>query len=231
MKRRAIYEARHILAVAGVVWLASLAVSPLLAVLPALAILFVLFFFRDPERRPPGDDSLAVAPADGRVVGIVECDGEGILPCPVVRLVIFLSIFDVHVNRSPIRGVVEISEAATGRFMDARNPLASAVNARRTWLIRGERGAVVVRQITGAVARRIVAWRAVGDALERGERFGMIRFGSRTEVDFPSGTEILVKLGDRVRFLGPAADPDLPALYAASTCFVFPSRYEGFGLP
>ena len=91
------------------------------------------------------------------------------------------------------------SEAATGRFLDARNPSSADVNARRTWEIKGKERTVVVRQITGAIARRICAWKKVGESVERGERFGMIRFGSRTEVDLPIEAEILVKLREKVR--------------------------------
>jgi len=132
-------------------------------------------------------------------VAVETCDGDGETGKPVVRVVIFLSIFDVHVNRSPIAGRVVRSEPKEGLYLDARNPHSSARNARRTWVIDGSAGRVVVRQITGAIARRIVAWSHVNDDLERGERFGMIRFGSRTEVDFPESTPILVRVGDRVR--------------------------------
>ena len=117
----------------------------------------------------------------------------------VKRIAIFLSVFDVHVNRAPIAGKITHSEATTGRFLDARNPSSAEVNARRTWAIQGKGKTVVVRQITGAIARRICAWKKVGDSVERGERFGMIRFGSRTEVDLPLEAEILVKLRERVR--------------------------------
>jgi phosphatidylserine decarboxylase len=199
MSGRALYEARWILAVLGGLWLVMLPFVPYVSVPLAAALLAVLCFFRDPVRCAPGDASLAVAPADGRVVAVEDCDGDGLLGGPVRRVVIFLSIFDVHVNRSPIAGTVEHSEPASGSFLDARNPLSSERNARRTWVIRGPQCAVVVRQITGAIARRIVAWNQVGDCLERGQRIGMIRFGSRTEVDFPEGVELLVGVGDRVR--------------------------------
>jgi len=199
MKRKAIYEARWILAVLVPLWLAAMMVSAVLALPLALALLFTLYFFRDPVRKPPADPALAVAPADGVVVAVGDVDGDGLLGGPVRRVVIFLSVFDVHVNRSPIAGRVEHSEERTGEFLDARNPESSVRNARRTWVIRGASCAVVVRQITGAIARRIVAWKQVGDPLRRGQRFGMIRFGSRTEVDFPAGTELLVEVGARVR--------------------------------
>ncbi|MEX1119862.1 MAG: phosphatidylserine decarboxylase [Terrimicrobiaceae bacterium] len=199
MRRQSLNEAKYILAVLGAIWLLTLLVFPLLSVFAAIAILFTLFFFRDPKRLPPADDNLAVSPADGVVVAVEECDGDGLIHGPVKRVVIFLSVFDVHINRTPIAGEITHSEAALGTYLDARNPLSSAKNARRTWVIRSADCEVVVRQITGAIARRIVAWRQVGDTLKRGQRFGMIRFGSRTEVDFPSHVEILIAVGQRVK--------------------------------
>lgn len=199
MRYRALEEARVILAVLAVCWLATMALVPLVSVLFALLILFTLYFFRDPQRQPPADESLAVAPADGLVVDVFETEETEFLKTKVRRVVIFLSIFDVHVNRTPIAGEITHSEPFTGKYLDARNPESSRVNARRTWVIQGPTAAVVVRQITGAIARRICPWKQVGDSAGRGERFGMIRFGSRTEADFPLDSEILVKVGDRVR--------------------------------
>ena len=165
---------------------------------PAL-LLFSLYFFRDPERRPPSDENLAVSPADGLVVEVKEIGEDEVIKRRAKRIAIFLSVFDVHVNRAPISGEITHSESMTGRFLDARNPSSSEVNARRTWAIQGKGMTIVVRQITGAIARRICAWKQVGDSVERGERFGMIRFGSRTEVDLPLDSEILVKPGQKVR--------------------------------
>jgi phosphatidylserine decarboxylase len=199
MKLRALGEARWILAVLAVSCVAALLWHPALSVFFAGLLLFSLYFFRDPERRPPADENLAVAPADGVVVEVKETGEDHLIKGKVKRVAIFLSVFDVHVNRAPIAGKITHSEAATGRFLDARNPSSADVNARRTWAIKGREKTVVVRQITGAIARRICAWKNVGDSVERGERFGMIRFGSRTEVDLPIESEILVKLRERVR--------------------------------
>lgn len=196
---KALYEARWILAVLAICWLVTLLFLPLLSLLFALLLLFTLYFFRDPNRIPPPDPTLAVAPADGVVVDVVELDEDEYLHARVKRVGIFLSVFDVHINRTPIAGEVLHSQGRTGRFLDARNPASSQLNARRTWVIAGAQGTVIVRQITGAIARRICPWKQVGDKLERGEKFGLIRFGSRTEVDFPMSAEILVKKGDRVR--------------------------------
>ena len=199
MKSRALGEARRILGILAICCAASLVVFPVAFLFFAGLLLFSLYFFRDPERRPPADENLAVAPADGVVVEVKETGEDHLIKARVKRIAIFLSVFDVHVNRSPIAGEITHSESATGRFLDARNPSSADVNARRTWAIKGREITIVVRQITGAIARRICAWKRVGDSVERGERFGMIRFGSRTEVDLPIEAEILVKLGERVR--------------------------------
>jgi phosphatidylserine decarboxylase len=199
MKLRALGEARWILGILAVCCAASLAWHPALSVLFGALFLFSLYFFRDPERRPPADENLAVAPADGVVVEVKETGEDHLIKGKVKRVAIFLSVFDVHVNRAPIAGRITHSEPASGRFLDARNPSSADVNARRTWAIQGKKKTVIVRQITGAIARRICAWKKVGDSVERGERFGMIRFGSRTEVDLPIEAEILVKLRERVR--------------------------------
>jgi len=198
MKWRALFEGRWIFAILAIFWVVSLLVVPVFSLLIAGMILFSLYFFRDPERAVPADESLAVSPADGVVVAIEEVEEEEYLHCRVKRIVIFLSVLDVHVNRAPCEGEVIHSVSAKGKFLDARNPESSKANARRTWVFRTMYGDVIVRQITGAIARRIVAWSRVGDRVQRGERFGMIRFGSRTEVDFPLSAQILVKPGDKV---------------------------------
>lgn len=210
MKFQSLWEARWIFGVLGFCWLVTLLIVPLVSLLFAGLLIFSLYFFRDPERQPPADESLAVSPADGVVVAIEETEETEILKTKVRRVVIFLSVLDVHINRAPIAGEITHSEPFTGRYLDARNPESSRLNARRTWVIQGTQATIVVRQITGAIARRICAWKQVGDGVGRGERFGMIRFGSRTEADFPEGTEILVKAGDVVRG-GETAIARLPA--------------------
>lgn len=210
MKFQSLWEARWIFGVLGFCWLITLLIVPLVSLLFAGLLIFSLYFFRDPERQPPADESLAVSPADGLVMAIEETEETEILKTKVRRVVIFLSVLDVHINRAPIAGEITHSEPFTGRYLDARNPESSKLNARRTWVIKGAQATIVVRQITGAIARRICAWKQVGDGVGRGERFGMIRFGSRTEADFPEGTEILVKPGDVVRG-GETAIARLPA--------------------
>jgi phosphatidylserine decarboxylase len=199
MKFRALGEARWIFGILAAGCAVSLAWSAAVSLIFAGLLLFSLYFFRDPERQPPSDEALAVSPADGVVVEVKETGENEFIKSRVKRIGIFLSVFDVHVNRAPIAGEITHSETMTGRFLDARNPSSSEVNARRTWAIRGKGMTIVVRQITGAIARRICAWKQVGDSVQRGERFGMIRFGSRTEVDLPLESEILVKPGERVR--------------------------------
>ncbi|MEI6033262.1 MAG: phosphatidylserine decarboxylase [Verrucomicrobiae bacterium] len=211
MRYRALEEAWGILAALGAAWLIAWLIAWLFALaIPSaaaglaggalsIAILFTLYFFRDPERVPPPGDSLALAPADGLVTTVDEVEEKEFLNARVRRVGIFLSVLDVHINRAPIAGNVLHSEPKPGRFLDARNPDCSLFNVSRSWVIAGPAGTVLVRQITGAIARRICPWAVVGDALARGERFGMIRFGSRTELLVPMGAEILVQPGDRVR--------------------------------
>ena len=199
MKNRALSEATWILGTLAAGWLISLALFPVLSILFAGLLLFTLYFFRNPERVPSGDESTAVSAADGVVTTIDEVDEGEFLKTKMRRIGIFLSVFDVHVNRSPIAGVVTHSEPKPGGFLDARDPQSSILNQSRTWVISGPVGTILVKQITGAIARRICPWAVVGDTLGRGERFGMIRFGSRTEVFLPMDAEVLVKLGDRVR--------------------------------
>jgi len=199
MKNRALSEATWILGTLAAGWLISLALFPVLSILFAGLLLFTLYFFRNPERVPSGDENTAVSAADGVVTTIDEVDEGEFLKTKMRRIGIFLSVFDVHVNRSPIAGEVTHSEPKPGGFLDARDPQSSILNQSRTWVISGPLGTILVKQITGAIARRICPWAVVGDTLGRGERFGMIRFGSRTEVFLPMDAEVLVKLGDRVR--------------------------------
>jgi phosphatidylserine decarboxylase len=157
--------------------------------------LFVLFFFRDPQRTPPPDPDTIVSPADGRVMEIVE---ESLGARPGRRISVFLSIFDVHVNRSPVAGRITSIEYRTGKFYAAMRGRASAENEQNAFHVVTDRGEVVFKQIAGWVARRIVCWKSVGDSVVRGERVGMIRFGSRMDIWLPEGVEILVLPGQHV---------------------------------
>jgi phosphatidylserine decarboxylase len=164
------------------------------AVLIFLA-LFVLFFFRDPERTPPADQDTIVSPADGRIMEVVEESRDG---KPGQRISVFLSIFDVHVNRSPVAGRITSIEYRTGKFYAAMRGRASAENEQNSFYVQSERGEVVFKQIAGWIARRIVVWKAAGDSVVRGERVGMIRFGSRMDIWLPEGVEIAIRPGQHV---------------------------------
>lgn len=157
---------------------------------------FVLNFFRDPDRNIPIDPEAIVSPADGRVVQIVEESLEG---QPRRRVSIFMSPLDVHVNRSPIAGVLKEVTYREGTFCIASQARASMENEQNTFKIQGEQGEVVVKQIAGMLARRIIFWRRPGDRIERGERVGMIKFGSRVDVLVDAKVALSVKVGDHVR--------------------------------
>ena len=162
-------------------------------------IAFVLYFFRDPERYVPADESIIVSAADGLVVGIDEMEEPDFHLGPMIRVAVFLSVFDVHINRTPCDGTVKSTVYKAGKFLDVRHPQSSQLNEARSWWLETPHGNVAVRQIAGLIARRIVAWAGEGTPLQRGQRFGMIRFGSRTEVFLPAGCTVLVKIGDRVQ--------------------------------
>ena len=163
-----------------------------------LLLLCTVAFFRDPEREVPSDPNLIVAPADGTVMDIIELEETEVLKGKTRRVGIFLSIFDVHTNRAPIDGRVVYRQRRPGLFLDARRADCSEKNESMTWAFENPRVTIVARQITGAIARRIVAWANVGDELKKGDRFGMIRFGSRTELYLPLSATVLVKEGDHV---------------------------------
>jgi phosphatidylserine decarboxylase len=201
------YGARE-LALFGGLTLAGLVVSAFLAwyLLPLFvaALVFILAFFRDPQRRVPSDPGAVVAPADGRVTEVAETEDARYLKGRVHKIGIFMSLASVHVNRAPCAGRVEAVEHRPGRFLDARDPAASAENESTAVAIadaEGRPARVLLRQVAGVLARRIVCAAAVGEVLERGQRIGMIKFGSRVEVYVPveSGFEVLVRPGARVR--------------------------------
>ena len=152
---------------------------------------FVAFFFRNPAREIPTDPRVIVSPADGKVVKIERVGN-------VTRLSIFLSIFDVHVNRSPMSGRIDAIDYKRGKFKPAFNQAASIENERNTIMVSGNDVKLVFTQIAGILARRIVCWKKVGDTVAKGELVGLIRFGSRVDVLFPAGTDVTVRTGARV---------------------------------
>ena len=193
MVRDGIFYALGMCIVAAILgWLAA----PGWAVIPMLFAVFFLWFFRDPERVAPDDPGLIVSPADGKVTDISSTQLNG-QAC--TRISIFLNVFDVHVNRSPIAGVVKEIVYKHGDFGNAMNAACAEANEQNTVTVEGEGMTVVFKQIAGLLARRIVFTKKVGDPLARGERVGLIKFGSRTDVIFPSLAELSVKVGDRVK--------------------------------
>ena len=198
MRLQTLSEARWILVFFAVLAAGCWFVSGWLSLLFLLLIFCTFAFFRDPERTVPADPNVIVAAADGTVMDIIELDENQVLRTKTRRVGIFLSIFDVHTNRAPIDGKVIYRRHQEGLCVDARRADCSEKNESMTWAFENPRVTIVVRQITGAIARRIVAWSQIGDELKKGERFGMIRFGSRTELYLPLNAEVLVKVGDHV---------------------------------
>ena len=198
MRLQTLAEARWILAILFFLALVSWFFNAWLSLLFFVLILYTLFFFRDPDRNIPADRNAVLAAADGTVTDISEVEESEVLKTRMRRVGIFLSIFDVHTNRAPIEGRITYRQHHEGLCLDARSQDCSEKNEAMTWGIENPRLTVVVRQLTGAIARRIVAWAEVGDQLAKGERFGMIRFGSRTEVYLPLTASVLVKAGEHV---------------------------------
>lgn len=179
---------------AGVLFLSS-AILAIPAFITFLLLLFTVCFFRNPERIPPADEHLMVSPADGVVVYAGPAEQEHIGQCQ--KISVFMSVFNVHVNRAPYSGKIVDSFYKKGRFLDARHPKASSENEQHGLVLDLANGArVVFVQIAGLVARRILCYVNVNDYLERGKRYGMIRFGSRVDLYVPEGMQLLVKVGD-----------------------------------
>ncbi len=199
MRFQTLYEGRWIFAIVIALGVIGGALGWLwLVILSALLVLFCINFFRDPDRAVPPGEEVVVAAADGVVADIVENEEDEVLKTRCRRVGIFLSVFDVHVNKAPVAGKITYQQHHPGLYLDARNPECSIKNEALTWAIEGAKATLVIRQITGAIARRIVPWSKVGDQVEKGFRFGMIRFGSRTEIYLPMNATVEVKVGDRV---------------------------------
>jgi phosphatidylserine decarboxylase len=167
-----------------------------LTVIFAILVVFMAYFFRDPKRTPPEDPDVVVAPADGRVTRVKSFASDNGEPSTLVS--IFLSPFDVHINRSPIAGHVLDITYSPGKFLMATNEKASQVNEQNALLIKGEKVTVVCKQIAGILARRVVCWTRKGDNLALGQRFGMIKFSSRTDVILPANVDVTISEGSRV---------------------------------
>jgi phosphatidylserine decarboxylase len=187
-----LYALALIVAAVLVGWFAA----PAWALIPLVLAVFFLWFFRDPERPIPDAPGMVVSPGDGKVtdVSIVTVGDE-----KQTRISIFLNVFDVHVNRSPIAGIVREVRYQRGKYLNAMNPASAEHNEQNIVRVEGDGHAVVFKQIAGLLARRIVFYPKVGDRLERGQRVGLIKFGSRVDVQFDPSATLQVKVGDRVQ--------------------------------
>ena len=194
-----------VVAVAALTWAAAAGRSGLgttaavVAAAAGLATVFCAWFFRDPERRVPPAEDVVVAPADGKVMSVSTVEDEAFMGAVATRVTIFLSICNVHVQRAPARGAVAEYAQHPGRFLAAWRPEASAENESASLGIATPRGPVLVRQIAGLAARRIVTYPREGDPLSKGDRIGLIRFGSRVDLFLPPEWPVAVAPGDVVR--------------------------------
>lgn len=196
-------------------WYAAAAVLVFLA-------LFIFSFFRDPERVIPSEPGAVVSPGDGRVVVVTDEENAG---RPGKRVSIFLAVWNVHVNRAPATGTITKLEYRPGKFLAAMRERASLENEQNVFTLSTEAGEMVFKQIAGLIARRVVSWKKEGEKVARGERVGLVRFGSRVDVWVPKEAEILVKVGDNVnggssvlaRWLGKRTAGKLDAASAAET--------------
>jgi len=181
-----------------VVFLPGLAKGILGALLFAL-IVGTFYFFRDPHRQPPSDEAVIVSAADGLVTHVETVQNCPFNLGPAQRVSVFLSVFDVHVNRVPYAGTMAQSVHTPGQFLDARATDCATQNERMDWLLQTPRGPIVIRQIAGLIARRIVGWVGDNEAVGTGQRLGLIRFGSRTDLFLPLHVQVVVSVGDKVQ--------------------------------
>jgi phosphatidylserine decarboxylase len=157
---------------------------------------FVFYFFRDPKRLIPSEPGAVVSPADGRILVVTDEANSGVAG---TRISIFLAIWNVHVNRSPAAGTITKMEYRPGKFLAAMRARASMENEQNVISLSTDAGSMMFKQIAGLIARRVVCWNKAGDRVERGERIGLVRFGSRVDLWLPRGAEILVKVGENVK--------------------------------
>ncbi len=169
------------------------------AILPILVTCYFVYFFRNPQRIVKQDNQVLYSPADGTVMGIEKFFDEEYLNAPAVKVTIFLSVFNVHVNRSPMTGEIKYQRYTCGGFEPAYKNSAPVVNERHAIGLDNGKHRVLVIQIAGILARRIVSWVTLGRNLQQGECYGMIKFGSSTELVMPESVQVLVKKGDKVK--------------------------------
>ena len=168
----------------------------LLAVVVTIIALWVAYFFRDPERKGERGAQLVVAPADGRLIMMTEVNEPAFIEGPAIRISIFMNVFNVHVNRYPVDGVIRYVHYNKGRFLNAATEKSSIENEQMSVGIESGSKRILVRQIAGLIARRIVTYSRVGEAVKQGDRMGIIRFGSRVDVFLPPNARVRAKVGD-----------------------------------
>jgi phosphatidylserine decarboxylase len=193
MVKEGYYFGLPLLVLGGAAYLAQWTV---VAVLLVCLALFVFSFFRDPERVIPAEPGAIVSPGDGRVVVVTDEENAG---RPGKRISIFLAVWNVHVNRAPAAGVITKMEYRPGKFLAAMRERASMENEQNVFTLSSEAGDMVFKQIAGLIARRVVSWKQEGERVARGERIGLVRFGSRVDVWLPKDAEILVRVGENVK--------------------------------
>ncbi len=169
------------------------------AIIPFVFLSFMIFFFRDPERSVPEGENLYISPADGRIILIQNIYEERFLNNDAIQVSIFMSPLNVHVNRSPCRGIVKDVLYSKGRFFSAFKPEASLYNENISLLLETNNGLLLIRQIAGSIARRAVCRVRKDELLEKGERFGIIKFSSRVDIYLPKDTFIAIKMGQKVK--------------------------------
>jgi len=216
-----IYGISLVAVAAAIVWATGTWVW---AILPLLLAFFFLWFFRDPERLVPAGDGLIVSPGDGMVTETVRIDTPN---GPRQRISIFLNVFDVHVNRSPISGVLRRVEYQKGLYLNAMNPTSAERNEQNVVTMRGNGFEVTFKQIAGLIARRIVFNYKEGDVVQRGQRVGLIKFGSRVDVLVPADALVRVKVGERVK----GGSSVVAAMPDAMTMVVEPASTVPIGSP
>lgn len=172
---------------------------PWVAIVPLILTLFVVFFFRDPDRVIPEGENLIVSPADGKIISVERDAHDSFLDTPSLKISIFMSPLNVHINRAPADGEVLLVEHHEGSFRPAYTDEAALENENITMILNTSWGKILVRQIAGLIARRAVCRVKVGDHLKKGQRYGLIKFGSRVDIFLPSRAECLVNVGDTVR--------------------------------
>lgn len=169
------------------------------SIAPAILGLYVTYFFRNPKRNVIYDPKLVLAPADGKVMSIEKIVEDQFFHGPAIKIRIFLSIFDVHINRIPVDGTIIFQNYTCGKLKPAYKKSAPLENERHTIGLENEKMKVMITQVAGILARRIVSWVALGDEVQQGQRYGMIKFGSCTEIVMPANVEVLIAKGERVK--------------------------------